>query len=176
LLPLAIDTRFGYTFDRYDRWVLVGKHLAQERYAGRLLAVDAAGKVPFYSGLRAVDMLGLNDEHIAHLPTGFFEAGHNKYDADYVLSRRPDLVADWIDPRLDLRFGLTREKYERAGYRLEALVFTRKHPGEARPIVEVGPETSGGDLDVLIRRGYRYALLSRQPPHPSLSRTGERDD
>jgi len=163
LLPLLIDTRFGYTLDRYDRWVTLGRHLAQERYAGRLLAVDAAGKVPFYSGLRAVDMLGLNDEHIAHLPAGFFEAGHNKYDADYVLSRRPDLIADWIDPRLDLRFGLSREKYERVGYRLEGLLFTRKHPGEAPPLVEVGPETSAGDLDVLIRRGYRYALLSRPP-------------
>jgi arabinofuranosyltransferase len=174
LIPLLVDTRFGYSVDRYDRWVLVGKHLAQERYSGRLLAVDAAGKVPFYSGLRTVDMLGLNDEHIAHLPAQYFEAGHNKHDADYVLSRRPDILADWIDPRLDLRFGLTREKYERAGYRLEALIFTRKQPGEARPLVEVGPETSAGDLDVLIRRGYRYALLSRQPPHPALSPTGER--
>ena len=173
LIPLLVDTRFGYSVDRYDRWVLVGKHLAQQRYSGRLLAVDAAGKVPFYSGLRTVDMLGLNDEHIAHLPAQYFEAGHNKHDADYVLSRRPDLIADWIDPRLDLRFGLTREKYERAGYRLEALVFTRKHPGEARALVEVGPETSAGDLDVLIRRGYRYALLMRVPPHPTLSPNGE---
>jgi hypothetical protein len=174
LSPLAIDTRFGYSFDRYDRWVLVGKHLAQDRFAGRLLAVDAAGKVPFYSGLRTVDMLGLNDEHIAHLAATFFEAGHNKYDADYVLSRNPDVLADWIDPRLDLRFGLTREKYEGAGYRLEALVFTRKHPGEGRALVEVGPETSPAELDVLIRRGYRYALLVREPPHPTLSPKGER--
>src|SRR5439155_5164561 len=96
LLPLAIDTRFGYALDRYDRWVMLGRHLAQGRYSGRLLAVDAAGKIPFYSGLPVVDMLGLNDEHIAPLPARFFEAGHNKYDPDYVLSRRPDLLADWI--------------------------------------------------------------------------------
>jgi len=174
LIPLLVDTRFGYSVDRYDRWVLVGKYLAQERYSGGLLAVDAAGKVPFYSGLRTVDMLGLNDEHIAHLPAQYFEAGHNKHDANYVLSRRPDLIADWIDPRLDLRFGLSREKYERAGYRLGALVFTRKHPGEAGALVEIGADTSPGDLDVLIRRGYRYALLMRVPPHPTLSPKGER--
>ena len=162
LLPLAIDTRFGYTLDRYDRWVTLGRHLAEDRYSGRLLAVDAAGKIPFYSGLPVVDMLGLNDEHIAHLPARFFEAGHNKYDPDYVLSRRPDLLADWIDPRLDLRFGLTREKYEGAGYRLEALVFTRKHPGDAPALVEVGANARRGDVDVLIRRGYRYALLVRR--------------
>jgi hypothetical protein len=160
LIPLLVDTRFGYSIDRYDRWVLVGKHLAQKRYSGRLLAVDAAGKVPFYSGLRAVDMLGLNDEHIAHMPAHYFEAGHNKYDPDYVLSRRPGLIADWIDPRLDLRFGLTREKYERAGYRLEALVFTRKErPRE--PLLDVAA-LDEASVVLLVRRGYRYALLSRR--------------
>jgi arabinofuranosyltransferase len=159
LLPLAVDTRFGYARDRYDRWVTLGRHLAQDRYAGRLLAVDAAGKIPFYSGLPVVDMLGLNDAHIAHLPAGYFEAGHNKYDPDYVLARRPELIADWVDPRLDLRFGLTREKYEAAGFHLDFLVFTRKErPSE--PLVDV----RGLDRDsavLLVRRGYRYALLSR---------------
>jgi arabinofuranosyltransferase len=158
--PLLIDTRFDYTLDRYDRWVHAGRHLAQKRYAGRLLAVDAAGKVPFYSGLRTVDMLGLNDVHLAHLPARFFEAGHNKYDPDYVLSRRPDLIADWIDPRLDLRFGLTREKWQGAGYRLESLVFTRKdRPPE--PLLDVGG-LDEPSVVLLVRRGYRYALLSRR--------------
>ena len=160
LLPLAIDTRFGYALDRYDRWVTLGRHLAQGRYSGRLLAVDAAGKIPFYSGLPVVDMLGLNDEYIAHLPAHFFEAGHNKYDPDYVLSRRPDLLADWIDPRLDLRFGLPREKYEAAGFRLDFLVFTRKErPEEALVDVTSLDEAS---IVLLVRRGYRYALLSRR--------------
>lgn len=160
LLPLVIDTRFGYTLDRYDRWVTLGRHLAQDRYSGRLLAVDAAGKIPFYSGLPVVDMLGLNDEHIAHVPARFFEAGHNKYDPDYVLSRRPELLADWIDPRLDLRFGLTREKYEAAGFRLDFLVFTRKErPPDALIDVNGLDEAS---VVLLVRRGYRYALLSRR--------------
>ena len=160
LLPLAVDTRFGYTLDRYDRWVTLGRHLAQDRYAGRLLAVDAAGKIPFYSGLPVVDMLGLNDAHIAHLRAGYFEAGHNKYDPDYVLARRPDLIADWIDPRLDLRFGLTREKYEAGGFRLDFLVFTRKErPPDA--VVDV-TRLDQPSIVLLIRRGYRYALLSRR--------------
>jgi arabinofuranosyltransferase len=160
LLPLAIDTRFGYTLDRYDRWVTLGRHLAQDRYAGRLLAVDAAGKIPFYSGLPVVDMLGLNDEHIAHLPARFFEAGHNKYDPDYVLSRRPDLLADWIDPRLDLRFGLPREKYQAAGFRLDLLVFTRKE-WPAAALIDVS-RLDEASIVLLVRRGYRYALLSRR--------------
>lgn len=160
LLPLVIDTRFGYKLDRYDRWVTLGRHLTQDRYSGRLLAVDAAGKIPFYSGLPVVDMLGLNDAHIAHLPAGYFEAGHNKYDPDYVLARRPDLIADWVDPRLDLRFGLSREKYEAAGFGLDFLVFTRKE-APPEPLVDA----RGLDRDsvvLLVRRGYRYALLSRR--------------
>ena len=162
LLPLLIDTRFGYALDRYDRWVTVGRYLAQPRHAGRLLAVDAAGKIPFYSDLPAVDMLGLNDVHIAHLPAGYFEAGHNKYDPDYVLSRQPDVLADWIDPRRNLRFGLTRDKYERAGYRLAALFFTRKHPGDAPALLEIGEDAPADDVDVLIQRGYRYAVVVRR--------------
>jgi hypothetical protein len=160
LIPLATDTRFGYSLDRYDRWVTLGKHLAQERYAGQRLAVDAAGKIPFYSGLRTVDMLGLSDEHIARQPASYFEVGHNKYDADYVLSRRPDLLADWIDPRLDLRFGLTRAKYEPAGYRLDFLVYTRKKPPGDAVIGVSGLDDS--EVALLVRRGYRYALLSRR--------------
>jgi hypothetical protein len=39
-------------------------------------------------------MLGLNDEHIAHrdLPLGEFPAGHEKYDSQYVLDQRPDII------------------------------------------------------------------------------------
>jgi arabinofuranosyltransferase len=180
LIPLATDTRFGYSLDRYDRWVTLGRHLAQERYAGLLLAVDAAGKIPFYSGLRTVDMLGLSDEHIARQPASYFDVGHNKFDADYILSRRPDLLADWIDPQLNLRFGLTRAKYEPAGYRLDLLVCTRKKPkGDA--MIEVAG-LDDGEVALLVRRGYRYALLSRpaagglpreRPPLDPLRRQGE---
>lgn len=60
-----------------------------------LLATNTAGSVAYYSKLRVIDMLGLNDEHIAHrnIPTlgkGF--AGHEKGDGKYVLSRKPDYI------------------------------------------------------------------------------------
>lgn len=60
-----------------------------------LLAVDAAGSLPFYSGLRAVDMLGLNDLYIArHPPKNLGTAGiaHGLGNGRYVLGRKPDLV------------------------------------------------------------------------------------
>jgi hypothetical protein len=60
-----------------------------------LLAVDAAGCLPYYSGLPALDMLGLNDRWLAtHPPANFGHGmvGHELGDGRYVLSRRPDLV------------------------------------------------------------------------------------
>lgn len=60
-----------------------------------LLATNTAGSVAYYSRLKVIDMLGLNDEHIAHreiatLGKGF--AGHEKGDGKYVLSRKPDYI------------------------------------------------------------------------------------
>lgn len=56
--------------------------------------VLAAGSIPYYSGLPAIDFLGKSDRHVAHLsprlsdPPGPFglptyNPGHNKYDLDY---------------------------------------------------------------------------------------------
>jgi hypothetical protein len=60
-----------------------------------LLAVDAAGAIPFYSRLRSLDMLGLNDAHIARQRDDRFgegTQGHELGDGAYVLSREPDLI------------------------------------------------------------------------------------
>jgi arabinofuranosyltransferase len=72
----------------------VGAWLRQHADPRSLLAVNAAGIVPYASGLRTLDMLGLNDEHIARRPLqlGHGVVGHEKHDAGYVLSRRPDIV------------------------------------------------------------------------------------
>lgn len=73
---------------------VVGAWLREQFDAKTLLAVNAAGIVPYVSRLRTLDMLGLNDEHIAHhrQRLGQGVIGHEKYDAKYVLSRRPDII------------------------------------------------------------------------------------
>jgi hypothetical protein len=63
--------------------------------SGDTIAVFAAGIVPYYSELRAVDLLGKNDAVIAHQPIQPHRlgSGHNKFDFDYSLGQqRPDLV------------------------------------------------------------------------------------
>ena len=80
---------------RMDRdYFLVGEWLHQSFPPNTLMAINAAGIVPYLSGLRTLDMLGLNDEHIAHrqMTLGLGVSGHEKHDATYVLSRKPELI------------------------------------------------------------------------------------
>jgi hypothetical protein len=55
--------------------------------------VTSAGVAPYFSRRRAVDILGKTDAYIAHLhPRAGGDIGHGKFDIDYSLSRRPDLI------------------------------------------------------------------------------------
>jgi hypothetical protein len=76
----------------------LGRAFARER---PLLAVDAAGALPFYSRLPALDMLGLCDRTIATTPMPAWldtvvpgtpkPPGHLRGNGRYVLERAPDL-------------------------------------------------------------------------------------
>jgi arabinofuranosyltransferase len=62
---------------------------------GATLAINSAGAVSYYSNLKVIDMLGLTDEHIAHMRIQNFGkgvSGHEKGDGIYVLSREPDII------------------------------------------------------------------------------------
>ncbi len=74
---------------------LVGKWLRARATANTVLATNTAGTIPYYSRLRTIDTLGLNDRHIAaretpQMGTGY--AGHEKGDGAYVFSLKPDLI------------------------------------------------------------------------------------
>jgi hypothetical protein len=72
------------------------------------VAVTAAGAIPYWSELPALDMLGLNDHYLArHRPDDFGQGdpAHELGDADYVLRRQPDLVVYHVGMRaMDLPF------------------------------------------------------------------------
>jgi hypothetical protein len=60
-----------------------------------LVAATPAGSIGYHMRQPLLDMLGLNDEHIAHVHVekmGTGRAGHEKGDGAYVLSRRPRFV------------------------------------------------------------------------------------
>jgi hypothetical protein len=80
------------------------------------VAVEAAGALPFYADRPTVDMLGLNDAYIAHLPAapgGSGVAGHEKIAPAYVLGRRPAII-----PYYAARPYLTERPEFAANYRL----------------------------------------------------------
>ncbi len=59
------------------------------------IATGIAGALPYYAERPMIDILGLTDEHIAHLPPthlGHERPGHEKTDVDYVLGRRPEII------------------------------------------------------------------------------------
>lgn len=59
-----------------------------------LVALNPAGIIPYYSGLPTIDMLGLNDWHIAHKGKRDYQLrfAHQAGDGNYVLSRKPDII------------------------------------------------------------------------------------
>jgi arabinofuranosyltransferase len=84
---------------RLERWEwdgeVAGKLLRNAFPADTLIAVDAAGTLPYFSGLPSVDMLGINDRYLAsHRPENFGtgDLGHELGDGEYVLERAPDLI------------------------------------------------------------------------------------
>jgi hypothetical protein len=77
-----------------QEYFVVGEWLRTTFEPGTVIATNAAGIVPYVSKLPTIDMLGLNDEHIAHrdITLGKVTLGHEKHDARYVLERRPDII------------------------------------------------------------------------------------
>ena len=158
MTPFLHDNSFNYRLNKYDQWVELGKFLDRNHHRDTL-AVDAPGKIPYFSKQYTIDMLGLNDLRIARLESTFFKVGHNKFDADYVLSRKPDLIAAWGFPGKDMRFGLTREKYARHGYTLKYMVNTDKYSKE-RNIIDV-QGIGDSEYKRLYDEGYQYFVLKR---------------
>ncbi len=73
----------------------MGRWLRANAPRGTWIAVDAAGQVPYFSGLPAIDMFGINDLHIGRLPVatlGQGTPGHEKFDLVYVVGRAPQYV------------------------------------------------------------------------------------
>jgi hypothetical protein len=84
----------------------MGNWLHETKPADTYIAVDAAGQIPFYSDLPALDLYGLNDLNIAHRQVadlGKGTPGHEKMDMNYVIFvAQPDYIIiygtafDWL--------------------------------------------------------------------------------
>ena len=160
LSPLVYDGRFDYRTKEYDMWAELGTFLGNT-HPGATLAIDAAGKVPFYSHLPTIDMLGLNDAHIGMMKTAFTAVGHSKIDPDYVMSRHPDLISAWLTPQMEMGWGIGTARYLSEGYCLRYLVQSDR-PKPAAPIIDFWK--TDVPLTALYAAGYRYGVIEHVGP------------
>ena len=98
--PARIFNHSNFTA-QMQSWTEMGLWIAANTPSTTTLATDAAGLIPYYSNRYTIDMFGLADIHIAHLPVSDSEGGvvaHEKYDPAYILQRQPDcIVSTWMD-------------------------------------------------------------------------------
>ncbi|MBM3124878.1 MAG: DUF2029 domain-containing protein [Chloroflexi bacterium] len=82
------------------RRVKIGLHIAKHTSPEAMIAVHAAGQIPYYSQRRTIDLLGLNDPIVARGPAmGEFYPGHNKWNYEYSIGElKPDVIADNFAP------------------------------------------------------------------------------
>ena len=104
---------------RYEmQWSMFGKWLKMNVDPGTVIAVGPAGKIPYYSELYTIDMWGLNNDYIAKTNSKRLQAGHKKFDIDYVLSLNPEFIIGYagftdadIAPRYE-KFNAPEEEYK----------------------------------------------------------------
>jgi hypothetical protein len=171
LMVNAVWFSWPARFDTIDDWAAIdrgwlelGRWLAANTPADAVIAVGAAGYIPYSSERFTIDMLGKSDLHIAHLPVALGPGipGHEKYDLGYVLGRRPDyLVFARLDRKGVPRFGeweTYRERVE-ADYRMIALARSGR-PGDGLPwVIEAAEFTPE-----LGEKGYLASIYRRRAP------------
>jgi arabinofuranosyltransferase len=128
LIPLLVCMFIGLQFvnlpsrrAKNERWEWIGKDLGitlKQAFTVQqpMVAVTAAGCIPYWSALPSLDMLGLNDKHIAKnrpKDIGGGNLGHEFGDGEYVLSRKPDMIIFSVGTYPVFRAGLELEKMEK---------------------------------------------------------------
>lgn len=161
------DFARGFTGEREavaDRKAM-GSWLRDAMPDDTVIATVPVGALAYESRLTTIDMLGINDEHIAHrdLAIGSFSAGHEKYDSKYVLGRSPDIII-----LIDVITAEPARKadYDRQGLTIiPALVDMIATPDLwERYEPRVAPAAEGGWFNVLVRKGASDALAATEAP------------
>lgn len=145
--PRAEADALGYAMGLQTAHTRFGQDVLEHTSETAVIAISDAGLAPLICDRTNIDVLGLNDRHMAHLPGAYGE----RVDVPYVLGRRPDLVvllgrtarpreardfwltpegAMFADPAFRARYGYCRRYEFNPGYFL--LVF-RRHDSVAAP-------------------------------------------
>jgi len=74
---------------------ILGRWLARTAAPTDTVATTASGAIPYFSGLPAIDVLGLNDPLVRHRPPrhrGAWAPGHHRYDIEHLLDQAPQWI------------------------------------------------------------------------------------
>ncbi|HJY64825.1 MAG TPA: hypothetical protein VJ455_11765, partial [Ignavibacteria bacterium] len=100
-------------------WSMFGKWLRMNVPPNTVIAVGPAGKIPYYSQLYTIDMWGLNNDYIAHTNSKRLQAGHKKFDFQYVLSLNPEFIIGGYEgftdkdiPERYVKFNAPEDEYK----------------------------------------------------------------
>jgi len=85
------DYLAGHAKNPWPSWMMIeyydaGIWMKQNAKPTDLLAIGDIGAIPYISGVKVIDCLGLTDKYIAKLPGNFF---YQKADIDYILGDKP---------------------------------------------------------------------------------------
>jgi hypothetical protein len=84
-LSLTLSRPLNEEFGRYtDGLIQAGKWVSRNTAPGDTIAVVDSGALPFYAQRPTVDILGLNNTHIAHTP--------DNIDLEYVFAQKPSVI------------------------------------------------------------------------------------
>jgi hypothetical protein len=101
-------------------WIEIGQWFRENVPPESVIAVNPSGLIAYYSERPTIDMLGLNDSHIARKGKKdlSLRVGHQAGDGAYVVSHRPDFIM--FGPRGGLRpsaYVSDREIYRHPDFR-----------------------------------------------------------
>lgn len=100
------------------QWAKFGQWLKKNVPPNTIIATGPAGKIPYYSELYTIDMWGLNNKYIAGTHSRRIQAGHKKFDFNYILSFNPEFIigyAGFTDADMPSRyekFNAPEEEYK----------------------------------------------------------------
>jgi arabinofuranosyltransferase len=131
-----------------------------------VLAANTVGVLTYGSRLHMVDMLGLNDRHIARAPgKSIGVPAHESHDGAYVLDRHPDLVFLGM-PRLFVRPLSLGQEVRTAGYPSDLDLLRDRRFREDYQAVNVRV-SDGRFCPVFARRTSLERLGLEAPPRPT---------
>ena len=139
-----------------DEWTSIAHMVSGSVPKGTVIAITPAGVVPYYSGMKFLDMYGLTEPNIAKAPGVVVptrvDPGHTIFNPEYVVSKKPGIIMG--NGRLlkepgDLSFVV--DYFERSFYP------PRKLLGDYYPVYQ---EFNGRYLNVLCHKSLRKDLAN----------------